>query len=42
LERLLQRLQPLADRQDAAGRAAAERHPVWITVGAEPGPLGAP
>ena len=32
----------LGGRQDAAGRAATARHPVRITVGAEPRPLGAP
>ena len=41
LERLWRRLQPLADRQDAARRAAAALDPLRLAAGPQPGPLGA-
>jgi len=38
---LFSRLSAFTDRQDAAGRATTARHPVRITAGVEPVPLGA-
>ena len=42
LERLWERLQPLVVDKMPLAEPPPRGTPVWITVGAEPGPLGAP